>query len=184
MGQYYKIVNIDKQEYISPSDFGSGVKLMEFAYPGKPSMALSALAILLADGNNRGGGDLRSDNSVIGSWKYDRIAVAGDYADPHPECQEKNFYFDADKWENISDQVWSAMLDDSYFAHEYSKIIIYFLETGHKYYIPRRIVKFAAYQNSPEALHCLNQLFPDEETRIKIIDEIKEAFNDITIKQV
>jgi len=174
MGQYYKIVNIDKQEFISPSDFGSGVKLMEFAYPGKPSMALSALAILLADGNNRGGGDLRSDNSVIGSWKYDRIAVVGDYADPHPECQDENFYFDADKWKNISDQVWCAMLDDSYFAQEYSKRIMYFLETGHKYYVPKRIVKYATDQNSSEALHVLNRLFPDEEARIMFIDGIKE----------
>jgi hypothetical protein len=174
MGQYYKIVNIDKQEYISPSDFGSGVKLMEFAYPGNPSMVLSALAILLADGNNRGGGDLRSDNSVIGNWKYDRVAIVGDYADPHPECQNENFYFDTDRWENISDQVWAALLDDRYFAHEYRKKILYFLETDQKYYIPKRIVEFATFQDNSEAFHELNKLFPDEETRTMVIESIKE----------
>jgi hypothetical protein len=38
------------------------------------------LAILLADGNGGGGGDLRSNNPVVGSWAGDPIVVAGDYA--------------------------------------------------------------------------------------------------------
>ena len=30
MGQYYTIVNIDKKEFITPSKFGDGLKLLEF----------------------------------------------------------------------------------------------------------------------------------------------------------
>jgi len=80
MGQCYIIVNLDKKQYINPRKFGDGVKLIEFAdsTPG----TMTALAVLLADGNGRGGGDLRSDNPIIGSWAGDRIVIAGDYADP------------------------------------------------------------------------------------------------------
>ena len=35
MGQYYKIVNIKKKQYISPHTFGDGSKLMEFSMSAK-----------------------------------------------------------------------------------------------------------------------------------------------------
>jgi len=56
MGQYYRIVNLDKKEYLSPYPFGEGAKLLEFG-TGRGTLLL-ALAVLLADGNGRGGGDL------------------------------------------------------------------------------------------------------------------------------
>jgi len=80
MGQYYIIVNLDKKEYLKPHEFGDGAKLLEFGSSGDGTML--GLAILLAHGNNRGGGDLRSDNPLIGSWSGDRIVITGDYADP------------------------------------------------------------------------------------------------------
>lgn len=79
MGQYYYIVNIDKKQYIHPHKFGDGLKLLEFGASGGGTMC--GLAILLSCGNNRGGGDLRSEHPIIGSWAGDRIIVAGDYAD-------------------------------------------------------------------------------------------------------
>jgi hypothetical protein len=92
MGQYYIVVNIDKQQFIDPHRCGDGAKLLEFASSGCGMMA--CLAILLADGNGRGGGDLMVWNQmtgenapvpgaeIIGSWAGDRIVIAGDYADP------------------------------------------------------------------------------------------------------
>lgn len=81
MGQYYKIVNLDKKEFITPHEFGDGPKLLEFGTSS--GGAMMALAILLADGNGRGGGDLKSnDTEYVGRWKGDRIIIAGDYADP------------------------------------------------------------------------------------------------------
>ncbi len=79
MGQYYHIVNIEKKQYIDPHKFYDGGKLLEFGCASNGTM--TALAILLADGNGRGGGDLRSDDPIIGSWAGNKIVITGDYAD-------------------------------------------------------------------------------------------------------
>lgn len=147
MGQYYKIVNLDKGQYLKPHKFNDGAKLLEF---GDGGLTMTALAVLLADGNNRGGGDLRSDNPVIGSWAGDRIVIAGDYADPekfldptqvkmlferlqndlkHPNIkqgaaktyafQNCNLYTFAEYFfEDISGQVIEALKDDGYLAEQ------------------------------------------------------------------
>lgn len=84
MGQYYKIVNLDKKQYLYPITFGDGLKLMEFGSSAGGTM--TALAVLMADGNGRGGGDFGNgitvDTELVGSWAGDRIVIAGDYADP------------------------------------------------------------------------------------------------------
>jgi len=84
MGQYYRVVNLDKRQYIDPYVFGDGVKLMEFGCSGNGTM--TALAVLLASSNGMGGGDLHLGEkskwkAVPGSWAGDRIVVAGDYDD-------------------------------------------------------------------------------------------------------
>ena len=93
MGQYYKVVNTTKKQVMIPHSFGSGAKLMEFSSDGMSIM--QGLAVLLADGNGRGGGDLNSSNSIVGSWAGDQIVVAGDYAD------EGNFVDGKYEYENI-----------------------------------------------------------------------------------
>jgi len=98
MGQYYLTVNLDRQEYLDPHKFGDGLKLLEFG--DSSSGTMTGLAILLADGNGRGGGDLRSENPIIGSWKGDRIVVAGDYANPN------NFIPEA-----LKDELFTRMLE-------------------------------------------------------------------------
>lgn len=123
MGQYYYVVNVDKKQYLHPHDFGDGLKLMEFGLSGMGT--LSGLAILLADGNGRGGGDLHSENPIIGSWAGDRIVIAGDYADPWVDPQESSageadeegqtlYNIAYESYENISAQVISALKDDDY----------------------------------------------------------------------
>jgi hypothetical protein len=107
MGQYYRIVNLDKKQYIKPHAFGDGAKLMEFAMSGEGTMA--ALAVLLSDGNGRGGGDIRSADPLVGSWAGDRIVITGDYADEGkfvPEGAEGNLYHHTEEsFENISGKV-------------------------------------------------------------------------------
>ena len=78
MGQYYKICNLDQKEYLHPHKFGDGMKLLEFGCSSSGTM--TALAVLLAEGNGRGGGDLNYDHPLIGSWAGDRIVIMGDYA--------------------------------------------------------------------------------------------------------
>ena len=122
MGQYYKIVNIKKKQYISPYIFGDGSKLMEFSMSANG--VLAGLAILLADGNGRGGGDLHSENDIVGSWAGDNIVVAGDYADAGKFVKEpeQNLYEVASsEGEDISIKVLDALFDDQYFFSEFRK---------------------------------------------------------------
>lgn len=63
MGQYHKVVNLSKREYITPYEFGHGAKLMEFGQSGVGFLfALSQL--------------------LLNDWKGDRIAIVGDYGQP------------------------------------------------------------------------------------------------------
>jgi len=124
MGQYYLICNIDKKEYLYSHKFGDGLKLLEFGSSSEGM--LTGLTILLADGNNRGGGDLRSEHPIIGSWAGDRIVIAGDYADEGKfvpeEYKELNLYQYVDHaYKDISETVMEAMLDDCYLAQALSE---------------------------------------------------------------
>lgn len=103
MGQYWKTVNLDKQEYIRPHQLAAGAKIGEQL----GSHVGSALIILCAAmPERRGGGDFdlnsnfygteRTDQAgsapinddynavakrTIGRWAGDRIALVGDYAE-------------------------------------------------------------------------------------------------------
>jgi hypothetical protein len=83
MGQYYRVANITKKQFIHPYKFDDGLKLMEFGASGGGTMM--GLAVLLAVGNGRGGGDLHSEDKIVGSWAGDKIAIIGDYADNFEE---------------------------------------------------------------------------------------------------
>ena len=89
MGQYWKVVNLDKREYFHPSRMGVGAKLWEQLanHPG----AGAGLVILCASmPAARGGGELRVRGGgleydeiarrTIGRWAGDRVALVGDYA--------------------------------------------------------------------------------------------------------
>ena len=122
MGQYYKIVNIKKKQYITPHTFGDGSKLMEFSMSANG--VLAGLAILLADGNGRGGGDLHSENDIVGSWAGDNIVVAGDYADAGKFVKEPDqtlYELAGSEGEDISIKVLNALFDDSYYFSEFRK---------------------------------------------------------------
>jgi hypothetical protein len=122
MGQYYKIVNVKKRQYIKPHTFGDGSKLMEFSMSANG--VLAGLAILLADGNGRGGGDLNSENEIVGSWAGDNIVIAGDYADQNKfvNAPQQNLYEVAEyEGEDISLKVLDALCDDRYFFEEFRK---------------------------------------------------------------
>lgn len=79
MGQYQLVVNLTKKEFLHPHRMGDGLKLMEFGNSCGGTM--TALAILLAVSNGRGGGDIYSTSEIIGSWGGDRIVIIGDYGD-------------------------------------------------------------------------------------------------------
>ena len=87
MGQYHRIVNLDKREYLNPPRFHEGTKLWEFA-GGQTTVAL---VFLLAAHNGRGGGDMPKHN-LAGSWAGDRIAIVGDYEDESDTISLKDLF--------------------------------------------------------------------------------------------
>lgn len=107
---------------MKPLLFGSGSKLMEFSSDGMSIM--QGLAILLSDGNGRGGGDLRSENPIVGSWAGDSIVIAGDYADEGKfiENEELNLYQVSQRYEDISFKVIEALCDDPWWKEQYYKL--------------------------------------------------------------
>lgn len=82
MGQYYKAVNIDKKEFVSPS---GGVKLMEWNWVGNHTVG--TLLTLLK-----------------GKWKGDRVIIAGDY---YTDEGDNKFGYDEDfNFYNVDDLDW------------------------------------------------------------------------------
>lgn len=106
MGQYWKVVNLDKREFVYPHKLGVGLKLGEQLYSNHGTPA--AMFILTACmRERRGGGDFDWDSNyygpertdahhsgapvnedyntvakrTIGRWAGDRIAVVGDYSE-------------------------------------------------------------------------------------------------------
>lgn len=111
MGQYHKLFNLDKKEYVHGHRIGNGLKLMEQV--GFEKSTASALWLLVACSNGRGGGDAR-DSSMIGRWAGDRIAVIGDYAAENdiPGINAREVYCD-EEYVDISANV-KAMLDKEF----------------------------------------------------------------------
>tara|TARA_R100000734_G_C3303039_1_gene93541 strand:+ start:481 stop:984 length:504 start_codon:yes stop_codon:yes gene_type:complete len=120
MGQYYKVFNKTKKEYLNPHSFGNGLKLMEFTSDGKG--LLQCLSLLLAEGNGRGGGDHPSKSPLIGSWSGDQITIQGDYADDTiwDQLQKKDHEGNKNpkyvKWTDISMDIYRVLLEDSWIA--------------------------------------------------------------------
>lgn len=73
MGEYFAILNLDKEEFVNPSKLGEGVKLFEFGY-----VTMSALATLLGDQIEP---YFDRPSPLIGSWSGDRIVFVGDETD-------------------------------------------------------------------------------------------------------
>lgn len=87
MGQYHEVYNLDKKERINAHRIDNGLKLLE--QMGHEKSTSSALFLLLANSNGRGGGDAFNHDydkryelsPYIGRWAGDRIVVQGDYAE-------------------------------------------------------------------------------------------------------
>lgn len=78
MGQYHVLYNTDKKEYVHAHRIDNGLKLLEQV--GFEKSTSTALFLLVANSNGRGGGDA-NEHELIGRWAGDRIVVQGDYAE-------------------------------------------------------------------------------------------------------
>jgi hypothetical protein len=84
MGQYWKVVNLDKREFINPHKLGSSSMLWE-QLVNTPGIGAALIILCAAMPEPRGGGDLKRDDDVarrtIGRWAGDRVCLVGDYAE-------------------------------------------------------------------------------------------------------
>lgn len=112
MGQYHHLINLDKKEHIHAHSIGNGLKLMEQV--GFEKSTASALWLLLAASNGRGGGDAMN-HPLVGSWAGDRIVILGDYCESTDlkDRDAKAVYKDLENYTDISTQV-KAMLDKEF----------------------------------------------------------------------
>lgn len=109
MGQYWKLINLDRREFVTPHRLGHGAKLWEHL-ANHPSSGSAMIILCAAMPEARGGGDFDLGKNwhgpertfpehntgpgpmpedyeavarrTIGRWAGDRIALIGDYALP------------------------------------------------------------------------------------------------------
>lgn len=117
MGQYYKIVNVDKKEFLEPWSFNNGAKLTEWSYDRNPMV----LAMM---------------NLLAGDWKGDRVFVVGDYAeddDVNEPCYET--LRDLINELGIRDEVVDSYPDSvyKYATRNYEKVYFYTVDLGYRY---------------------------------------------------
>ena len=107
MGQYHTPVNFTKKEYISPHKLGTGLKLCEQI--AQQYGTGSALLVLLACSNGRGGGDLREHptEDVVGRWAGDVVIMVGDYAEEDDvlSVDVTDFHMNEDQYTDVSELV-------------------------------------------------------------------------------
>ena len=96
MGQYFRVVNKTKREYVSPWDIGGGAKLWEWC----ANHTAGIFPYLLRKSNEGGGGDIQSDNlQFAGRWAGDEVYLVGDY-------DKSNLYETAEsQYHNISKEL-------------------------------------------------------------------------------
>lgn len=135
MGQYWMIVNLNKQEYIHPHKLGAGMKLCE-QLAAKPGTGAALIILCAAMPEQRGGGDFDLDKNwhgpervfpehnitpglmpkeyaaiakrTIGRWAGDRIALIGDYAkdsDLPGPPPASQIYENINEWTDVSADV-------------------------------------------------------------------------------
>jgi|SRR6185437_1369621 len=111
MGQYFVIVNVDKQELLDLSYFGHGSKLGDLVRGGLTG-ALTGLTYLLALSGSIGGVELHEQDPMFGRWAGDRVAVVGEYfqgvvGDIHWESETTYYRVSGwqDGWVDISEHV-------------------------------------------------------------------------------
>lgn len=107
MGQYHKLVNVDKKEYLDPHSIGLGVKQWEHQsearWPLYGSLS-DAMYILTMTSPARGGGDMPA-SEISGRWAGDRVMVVGDYT----EDEDLPAHFMAGQLYHLADSTYTEI---------------------------------------------------------------------------
>lgn len=112
MGQYHKLVNLDKCEQLQPHRLGTGMKLWE-QLANHPGPAAALIVLLASASNGDGSGDLETGPAIIGRWRGDRIAMVGDYDDQQTYDVAGRTMTGAEiynsDWTDVSDEVAAVL---------------------------------------------------------------------------
>lgn len=124
MGQYHKIVNVDKGEYLNPWNMGTGAKAWEQA--ANSSLTPAAMFMLMANPEYRGGGDFE-EGEYAGRWHGDRVIIIGDYAESDDidgiDASAEYSKTADDTYTDISAGTMRAMLANGLFSQEEAEYI-------------------------------------------------------------
>jgi len=129
MGQYHKLINLTKKEYVNPYEIGLGAKHLEgIGFEGSMGDVMYLLSI--AQGNERRGGGDAEGHRYIGRWAGDKVVVVGDYYDEDNDNPKFKGLYDVDVeeqkelWHDISHgvrELLSSVYDDLNFEKEIYK---------------------------------------------------------------
>ena len=75
MGQYFRLINYDKKEFVDPWNIGGGAKLYEWCANYQEA---GIIPFLLRKSSQGGGGDIQKNYRTSGQWAGDKIALVGD----------------------------------------------------------------------------------------------------------
>lgn len=110
MGQYHKLINLDKKEQVISYALGLGAK--QYEQTGTTGSMGDALYLLVMSSPASGGGDWENFPDVSGRWVGDRVIVLGDYTTDSAIPKYKNsasLWNDSADWLDISDNVAVAL---------------------------------------------------------------------------
>ena len=108
MGQYHKLYNLDKKEFVDPYALGLGSK--QFEHTGCKASLSDAMYLLVMTSPQSGGGDWLG-TPLSGRWVGDRVVVVGDYtqADAIPGYAEADKIYASKEFKDISTDVATAL---------------------------------------------------------------------------
>lgn len=132
MGIYYRMVNLDRREYISPATFGNLLKAKEFTEVRARGGVLEALTFLLME-------DAKNDSPILGRWAGDRVVIAASDEYGQKDEQGKTLYQRTGKegkeeFTNIGPEVAQWM---------------YLADPGFQDEIHKKLEKFRKYPHDP-----------------------------------
>ena len=116
MGQYFKVVNLTKKEYFSPSQFGDGIKFSSLGY-GIHNVVLARLLCSPGDMDypvyHEKFGNSDTDEIHLGYWSGDQIVIPGD--SEKTDENDDNLYYrvnDDSEYEDIGPKLFSWLCRD------------------------------------------------------------------------
>lgn len=120
MGQYHKLVNLDKREEVISYPLGLGAK--QYEQTGFEGSMSDALYLLLMTSPARGGGDWPAFDGLSGRWAGDRVVVLGDYStdDDLPTYPALGTVWGEEGWTDISKDVALALAEVFDYEMEFS----------------------------------------------------------------